>query len=99
GSAALTALALLAAYVITVQANLTHQAQEAPAIVSKENPISYTSNGIFKIYDPKVNSDDAGLLITNHNAKKIINALNEGKSADINYDSKRNIYSATMNIG
>ena len=77
GSAALTALALLAAYVMTVQTSLTRQVQ-ADVIAGKA--IAYHDHGVFQLVEagkdgsPEV---DAGLLNARDDAGKI-KALLEG---------------------
>ena len=87
GSAALTALALLAAYVITVQASLSRQvvqldgdaivaaaAENPKAMDGKMNPV-HVGHGLFAIVNMG-QVDDAGLLITDRRAD-VLEALED----------------------
>src|SRR5690606_277569 len=66
GSAALTALALLAAYGITVQSALTHQVRDASTgmVASTERAtLAYLDNGIFQVSPVGSEEVDAGLML------------------------------------
>lgn len=66
GSAALTALALLAAYVTTVQANLTTQARaraESVALHLEPGTAAWQAGGSFVVRLPNSDQCDAGLLL------------------------------------
>ncbi|WP_428387176.1 proton/sodium-translocating pyrophosphatase [Mucisphaera sp.] len=94
GSAALTALALLAAYVITVQASLTQQvvAMEdagpfTSLMASADGTIpegvlrlegDYVGHGLFRITDPGTGSIDAGLLMSHQDRNLIERTLAAG---------------------
>ncbi|MEQ9453909.1 MAG: sodium/proton-translocating pyrophosphatase [Phycisphaeraceae bacterium] len=94
GSAALTALALLAAYVITVQAALTQQvhtlpmtepiaAQMAAATDGLQPGIvkfegGYLGHGLFRIVDPGTGKVDAGMLLSHQDRRLIETALDAG---------------------
>ena len=73
GSAALTALALLAAYVITVQASLTGQAQGGTVA---DGP-AYQGYGLFQM-ETADGDTDAGLLLANRDRPRIERALAAG---------------------
>ena len=66
GSAALTALALLAAYVITVQTALTDQVRNDPFVPDASADtatMAYMGNGLFKVSPLGTDAFDAGLLL------------------------------------
>ena len=65
GSAALTALALLAAYIITVQTSLTNQVTTGAAnvVVEQDMGAAYYRDGLFLIKPADGDATDAGLLI------------------------------------
>ncbi|WP_449301132.1 sodium-translocating pyrophosphatase [Poriferisphaera corsica] len=82
GSAALTAMALLAAYVTTVQTNLDNQIVEGNLTVQEE--IAYAgSGGTFTI---KNGEDVFGGILVSGNNKQIVNAIESGEAVayDVN---------------
>lgn len=81
GSAALTALALLAAYSITVQAALTAQVQNDKSemqVSSEFATLKYMGDGIFKVSPKDKATTDAGLLLQPDKRGKIEAAINAG---------------------
>ncbi|HEX7010407.1 MAG TPA: sodium/proton-translocating pyrophosphatase, partial [Phycisphaeraceae bacterium] len=76
GSAALTALALLAAYAITVQAALTRQVQDGESVPDNQAAqIAYQGNGIFRLKLPGQDRADAGLILSGHGVSAIDQAM------------------------
>src|SRR5690606_34873016 len=74
GSAALTALALLAAYVITVQQSLTQQVRDQKVNVQPvigDATMAYMGHGLFQISRPETRDVDAGLLLQSDLLEKI----------------------------
>ncbi len=81
GSAALTALALLAAYTITVQAALTDQVrnEKVDMVVSDQvATIEYLRNGLFKVSPKDSKITDAGLLLQPDKLARIEEARSQG---------------------
>ncbi len=106
GSAALTALALLAAYVITVQSsldlqvgNMTHEqirefAEQNPkAGSSKMNPV-HVGHGLFA-FTSATDQYQAGLMIAARNETAILKALGDS-SAKLSCKYERDIYKCTL---
>jgi Na+/H+-translocating membrane pyrophosphatase len=78
GSAALTALALLSAYVITLQSNLVQQTPQA--LAEKTDGIAYRGHGLFVMEAPKPGQaeetrPETGLLLAPRHRERIQNAL------------------------
>ncbi len=105
GSAALTALALLAAYVITVQASLTKQvtllsdeavvaAAKAGAKAGDDGPIPvYVGSGLFA-WGP---NKEAGLLIASRNHEHVVAALTDpAAQMSFVWDNQNGLYDATV---
>ncbi len=94
GSAALTALALLAAYVITVQTSLnrliddprTHFAEVAPMGADAKPTVNYLGNRLFTINDQ--NGFEAGVMFEQDAAGRL-EVLLAGKGADGRFVSGR----------
>ena len=96
GSAALTALALLAAYVITVQANLTHQVQQLPVVATAEHPVVYQDHGLFEIYDPQNKQIDAGLLLAPRDRKSIEDSMTTNQRIIATFDNDAGLFHAAI---
>ncbi len=103
GSAALTALALLAAYVTTVQTSLTHQAEQAAALVdvASQEDIAYQAAGPLVLYHVPTAVEgethvDAGLIINARNRSAIDEALSTGVKPDVSYIQKHQLYEASV---
>ncbi len=84
GSAALTALALLAAYIITVQGSLTQQAQQFTGPAG-----SYMGHGLFVLGEAA--QRDAGLLLAD-NLAPVQAALDAGVKPTIDFDKAHGWY-------
>jgi len=103
GSAALTALALLAAYVITVQTALSDQVRNEPQKVqasTERATLGYRGLGVFQASAPNTTQVDAGLLLQPDKREAIEAALSDGKGgyvADrihLDYDPESGLYHA-----
>ncbi len=106
GSAALTALALLAAYIITVQASLTQQAQTLAAQdetilaqVSAGSPY-YADHGRFVIDAPdRPGVVDSGLLLAPRNRAAIMRVLADNQSrVTVSWDPELGVYHASVPV-
>ncbi len=97
GSAALTALALLAAYLITVQTSLTQQAQQANTPPVAGQHVAYQPNAPFVIQVPGNPTVDAGLLIAPRHRPQIQQALadNAGHLTS-RYDTDHGLFEASV---
>jgi K(+)-stimulated pyrophosphate-energized sodium pump len=95
GSAALTALALLAAYVITVQAALTSQVREqsfAFEASAETATMAYLGNGLFKV-SPLGRADfDAGLLLQSDKRRAIDEAVQVKQVLPAHYDASLGVF-------
>lgn len=99
GSAALTALALLAAYVITVQSALTDQMRRDStplAALTEEATMAYVSNGIFKVSPKGSTVVDAGLLLQPEKQNLVEAALDAGGVLEVDYDTDMDLYHLTI---
>ena len=100
GSAALTALALLAAYVSVVQTSLDKKiaSDENIALVANSNEsIAYLGNGEFVANDGENNF--AGLLLTSDLNKSLINQhLKLGESIDVEISNRRGVNLYTIEV-
>ena len=99
GSAALTALALLAAYIITVQTSLTQQAEQVGKDLSP-GQVVYQAGSPFLVRVPDSPDVDAGLLLAPRNRHKIRLAL-AATSGQITaqYDATREAFNASVTDG
>jgi len=96
GSAALTALALLAAYIITIQASLTQQIQ-GEVLEPGAQQVRYTSGGSLVVQVPGKNQVDAGLIFTYRHRDEIEKALaSNGGPATVRYDAENGVFEATV---
>ena len=103
GSAALTALALLAAYVTTVQTSINSQARavEPQAEITEANPVQYHRNGIFQVFDHKAEAEAekpfvAGMLLT-RNRDDVQDQLAKGAELmNVNWLGEEGIYTAEV---
>ncbi len=102
GSAALTALALLAAYAITVQQSLTQQVradrqvQVQPSLT--EPTMAYLGNGLFQISRPGTETVDAGLLLQASLIDAIDAQYNRGASVPVQFDAEMNLFRAGVDV-
>jgi|TARA_B110000495_G_C23039208_1_gene622132 K(+)-stimulated pyrophosphate-energized sodium pump len=99
GSAALTALALLAAYVSVVQTSLDKKIKQDVAFVAEaENTIKHLSNGEFVVNH---NGDTfAGLLVGSNNTQRAVEALEWGENglaATLNWIPNENMHTVALN--
>ncbi len=102
GSAALTALALLAAYVSVVQTNLNEKiaSDENLKLVSDDNTIRYLDNGEFVVNNG--GEQFGGLLISSTDTKKEIENLDWASGSftfdpsDFVKNDSENVYQATI---
>jgi inorganic pyrophosphatase/K(+)-stimulated pyrophosphate-energized sodium pump len=98
GSAALTALALLAAYVSVVQTSLNEKITKDMALVAEaENTIHYLGNGEF--IANKDGETFGGLLVGSDGAKSAVKALNWGEealAADYNWIPHENMHNVVV---
>ncbi len=96
GSAALTALALLAAYGITIKASLNDQV-DPKADMTK---ITYASYGIFNIPDAEGKKVSAGLLLAGGERGEVLEALKGGNTPTRNKDAedRKNLYKFSVTI-
>jgi K(+)-stimulated pyrophosphate-energized sodium pump len=99
GSAALTALALLAAYVSVVQTSLDKKIKQDVAFVAEaENTIKHLSNGEFVVNH---NGDTfAGLLVGSNNTQRAVEALEWGENglaATLNWIPSENMHTVALN--
>ena len=98
GSAALTALALLAAYVSVVQTSLDKKITEDIALVAEaENTVAYLGNGEFVAN--KNGETFGGLLISSNKTKKAIEDLDWAQStlaADFAWSDSENTHAVTV---
>ena len=99
GSAALTALALLAAYVSVVQTSLDKKIKQDVAFVAEaENTIKHLSNGEFVVNH---NGDTfAGLLVGSNNTQRAVEALEWGENglaATLNWIPNENMHTVVLN--
>ena len=112
GSAALTALALLAAYVITVQGSLNQQVADmgTDAIVAKAKELgqptapdgqmnpTHIGNGVFALM--KGDTADAGLLLASRDRSTILAALStSGNSLETEWDANNKLFAADLLVG
>ena len=96
GSAALTALALLAAYVITVQSSINTQVTQDVASV-EPGSVAYRGHGLFLVDDGKGNPS-AGLLIADR-AREIETVLAAGAVPQTTWDASEGIYRLSIERG
>ena len=100
GSAALTALALLAAYVSVVQTSLNDKiaSDEHLQLVSDANTISYLGNGEFVINDGE--ESFGGLLISSTNTRNEIEdidwAAGSSSTSELVKNENENVYEVTV---
>ncbi|MDE1037860.1 MAG: sodium-translocating pyrophosphatase [Phycisphaerales bacterium] len=99
GSAALTALALLAAYVSVVQTSLDKKIKQDVAFVAEaENTIKHLSNGEFVVNH---NGDTfAGLLVGSNNTQRAVEALEWGENglaATLSWIPNENMHTVVLN--
>jgi len=95
GSAALTALALLAAYTITVQAALTNQMRDTDVqmVASADSAtVAYRSDGLFKVSPKGTAQTDAGLLLQPDKAKLVERALAAGGKITSEFDEELGVF-------
>jgi H(+)-translocating pyrophosphatase len=104
GSAALTALALLAAYVTTVQTSINSQvvAAEPAQQITEDNPVSYYQYGLFHVRDPRAAEDDgvvAGLLLAPRNRDRVQSALRDGSGLiEVAWQPGEEVYQAAVEL-
>ena len=81
GSAALTAMALLAAYVTTVQTNLDQQIVDS--VATQAEVVAYSNHGMFSIKDGK-NEDGSdrfvGAILNSGNNTQVVKAIEEAEA-------------------
>ena len=99
GSAALTALALLAAYVSVVQTSLDKKIKQDVAFVAEaENTIKHLSNGEFVVNH---NGETfAGLLVGSNNTQRAVEALEWGENglaATLSWIPNENMHTVALN--
>ncbi|MFT4593280.1 MAG: K(+)-stimulated pyrophosphate-energized sodium pump [Phycisphaerales bacterium] len=99
GSAALTALALLAAYVSVVQTSLDKKIKQDIAFVAEaENTVKHLSNGEFVVNH---NGDTfAGLLVGSNNTQRAVEALEWGENglaATLSWIPNENMHTVALN--
>ncbi len=97
GSAALTALALLAAYIITVQASLSQQAQQAVGDL-EHGQVRYQQDDRFAVMIPGADRVDAGLLLAGRDHQQIQQALAQWDDGAIPslYNSELGVFEASV---
>ncbi|MEX0777366.1 MAG: sodium-translocating pyrophosphatase [Phycisphaeraceae bacterium] len=99
GSAALTALALLAAYVITVQAALTDQVRQSDVAVTASADsatMAYTGNGVFKVSPMGSAEIDAGLLLQPDKTDDIDKVLKYGDTVPAAFDMDLGVFEVVL---
>ncbi|MCC7205235.1 MAG: sodium/proton-translocating pyrophosphatase [Phycisphaeraceae bacterium] len=101
GSAALTAMALLAAYVTTAQQSLVQQVLRSQVVISAEKPTAYLHHGLFIVENPQLTTAesagrDAGVLLAAHNRKRIEEALGGGAAYTAEYVPALGHYEAKL---
>jgi len=100
GSAALTALALLAAYTITVQQSLTTQVTTTPsgqaAFVGDQATIVYRGHGLFEVVDRPGGNVDAGMLLQPERQRAIDSAIQPGATLAARFDAQMNVFEASV---
>ncbi len=99
GSAALTALALLAAYVITVQSALTDQVRQSPidvAASAQSATMAYTGNGLFKVSPMGSDTTDAGLLLQPDKTNSIDAILKPGDTVPAHFDADLGVFEVAL---
>jgi H(+)-translocating pyrophosphatase len=100
GSAALTALALLAAYIITVQSALTTQVREDASVPVEASAstatMAYMGNGLFKVSPMGTANVDAGLLLQPDKRKSIESVLQRGQSVPAEFDASLGVFEVAL---
>jgi len=97
GSAALTALALLAAYIITVQTSLVKNVVHHDASLPEQKLVAYQDHGLFLVArDGQPATDraslDAGLLLVQHHKQSILESLSNGEPFTLAWNPRSNVY-------
>ena len=99
GSAALTALALLAAYIITVQTCLTQQVQLRGIDVGS-GQVQYQPDGAFVVKVPNRDEVDAGLMVVRRHRQPIEQALaSHGGPSSVAYNADLGLFDASVTSG
>ncbi len=100
GSAALTALALLAAYVITVQSSLTQQVRTDTVVSVTASAdtatMAYMGDGLFKVSPKGTDKVDAGLLLQADKKGRLNEVLQRGESVPAHFDTDLGVFEVEL---